>query len=38
MPGLAGGIARDIREGTLKRYLIQPVDMIGYLALLPCCT
>ena len=31
MPGLAGGIARDIREGTLKNYLIQPVDMIGYL-------
>jgi ABC-2 type transport system permease protein len=31
MPGLAGGIARDIREGTIKRYLIQPVDMIGYL-------
>lgn len=31
MPGLAGGIAREIREGTLKRYLIQPVDMIGYL-------
>src|SRR3954454_5374061 len=31
MPGLAGGIARDIREGTLKRYLIQPVDMIAYL-------
>jgi len=31
MPGLAAGIARDIREGTLKRYLIQPVDMIGYL-------
>lgn len=31
MPGLAGGIAKDIREGTLKRYLIQPLDMIGYL-------
>lgn len=31
MPGLAGGIARDIREGTLKRYLLQPVDMVGYL-------
>jgi ABC-2 type transport system permease protein len=31
MPGLAGGIARDVREGTLKRYLIQPVDMIAYL-------
>jgi ABC-2 type transport system permease protein len=31
MPNLAGGIARDIREGTLKRYLVQPMDMIGYL-------
>src|SRR3954463_1735781 len=31
MPGLAGGIARDVREGTLKRYLIQPIDMVGYL-------
>ena len=29
--GLAGGIARDIREGTLKKYLLQPLDMIGYL-------
>lgn len=31
MPGLAGGIARDIRDGTLKKYLLQPIDMIGYL-------
>jgi ABC-2 type transport system permease protein len=31
MPNLAGGIARDIREGTLKRYLIQPLDMVWYL-------
>src|SRR5207247_9243401 len=31
MPGLAGGIARDIRDGTLKKYLIQPLDMIGFL-------
>src|SRR6516225_4587389 len=31
MPGLAYGIARDIREGTLKKYLLQPLDMIGYL-------
>jgi ABC-2 type transport system permease protein len=31
MPGLASGIARDIRDGTLKKYLIQPLDMIGYL-------
>jgi ABC-2 type transport system permease protein len=31
MPGLAAGIARDVREGTIKRYLIQPIDMLGYL-------
>jgi ABC-2 type transport system permease protein len=31
MPGLAGGIARDIRDGTLKKYLLQPIDMIAYL-------
>ena len=31
MPGLAAGIARDIREGTLKKYMLQPLDMIGYL-------
>jgi ABC-2 type transport system permease protein len=31
MPGLAGGISRDIRDGSLKKYLVQPLDMIGYL-------
>jgi ABC-2 type transport system permease protein len=31
MPGLAGGIARDVRQGTLKKYLLQPLDMVGYL-------
>ena len=31
MPGLAQGISRDIRKGTLKKYLLQPLDMIGYL-------
>jgi ABC-2 type transport system permease protein len=31
MPGLAAGIAREVREGTLKRYLLQPIDMIAYL-------
>ena len=31
MPGLSGNIARDIREGTIKKYLLQPLDMIGYL-------
>lgn len=31
MPGLAGGISRDIKDGSLKKYLVQPLDMIGYL-------
>jgi ABC-2 type transport system permease protein len=31
MPGLAGGIARDIRDGNLKKYLVQPIDMLAYL-------
>jgi ABC-2 type transport system permease protein len=31
MPGLAGGIARDVRTGGLKKYLIQPLDLLGYL-------
>lgn len=31
MPGLAGGIARHIREGTLKKYLLQPIHLIPYL-------
>jgi ABC-2 type transport system permease protein len=31
MPGLAPGIARDIRDGNLKKYLLQPIDMIAYL-------
>ncbi|MEM1068789.1 MAG: ABC-2 family transporter protein [Planctomycetota bacterium] len=33
MPGLASGIAQQIREGEIKRYLIQPVDLIGFLLL-----
>jgi ABC-2 type transport system permease protein len=31
MPGLAGGIALSIRDGSLKKYLLQPIDMIAYL-------
>jgi ABC-2 type transport system permease protein len=31
MPGLSGTIAQNIRDGTLKKYLLQPLDMIGYL-------
>ncbi len=30
MPGLAGGIARDIRDGTIKKYLLQPIDMLTF--------
>ncbi len=31
MPGLSAGISYDIREGHLKKYLVQPLDLIGYL-------
>src|SRR5215475_1802838 len=31
MPGLASSISRSILDGTIKKYLIQPVDMIGFL-------
>ncbi|MBN2474833.1 MAG: ABC-2 family transporter protein [Pirellulales bacterium] len=33
MPGLSSGIARDIRDGTVKKYLIQPIDMLTFLML-----
>jgi len=33
MPGLASGIALQIREGEIKKYLIQPVDPVGFLLL-----
>ena len=33
MPGLASGIAQQIRDGEIKRYLIQPVDFIAFLLL-----
>ena len=31
MPGLANSIALDIREGNIKKYLVQPLDMLIYL-------
>lgn len=34
MPGLASGIARQIRDGEIKKYLTQPVDMVGFLLLM----
>jgi ABC-2 type transport system permease protein len=30
MPGLASGIASDIRDGELRKYLLQPVDYLAY--------
>jgi ABC-2 type transport system permease protein len=33
MPGLASSIAKQVRSGEVKKYLIQPVDMIGFLLL-----
>ncbi len=33
MPGLASGIALQIRDGEIKRYLVQPVDLTGFLLL-----
>ena len=31
MPALASGIAAQIRSGEIKKFLIQPIDMVGYL-------
>ena len=28
MPGLASGIAQDVRDGTIKKYLVQPLSLI----------
>ncbi len=33
MPGLASGITQQIRQGEIKKFLIQPVDMLGFLLL-----
>ena len=31
MPGLTTGLARDIRDGSIKKFLIQPIDLLDYL-------
>ena len=33
MPGLSSGIARQIRDGEIKKYLVQPIDLLGFLLL-----
>ncbi len=34
MPGLASGIALQIRNGEIKKYITQPVDLVGFLLLM----
>jgi ABC-2 type transport system permease protein len=31
MPGLASGISRSILSGEVKKYLVQPIDLLGFL-------
>ena len=33
MPGLSSSIALQIRNGEIKKYLVQPIDLIGFLLL-----
>lgn len=33
MPGLASTIAKQIRDGELKKFLVQPIDLIGFFLL-----
>ncbi len=33
MPGLASGIAKQIRSGEVKKFLVQPIDLLGFLFL-----
>ena len=33
MPGLCSGIALQVRDGEIKKYLIQPIDFLGFLLL-----
>ncbi len=33
MPGLAGQVAKQIRDGDIKKFLTQPIDMLSFLFL-----
>ena len=33
MPGLSSGIAMQVRQGEIKKYLVQPIDLLGFLLL-----
>lgn len=33
MPALASGIAGQVRDGEIKKFLVQPIDLLGFLLL-----
>ena len=33
MPGLASGVAQQVRNGEIKKFLIQPIDLVAFLLL-----
>ena len=33
MPGLASNVAKQVRDGEIKKFITQPIDMIGFLLL-----
>lgn len=33
MPGLASSVAKQIRDGEIKKFIVQPIDMIGFMLL-----
>jgi len=34
MPNLSAGIAQQVRDGEIKKFLVQPVDFLGFLLLM----
>jgi ABC-2 type transport system permease protein len=33
MPSLASGVAQQVRDGEIKKYLVQPIDLVGFMLL-----
>ncbi len=33
MPGLASSVAKQIRDGEIKKFIVQPIDLIGFMLL-----
>jgi ABC-2 type transport system permease protein len=36
MPGLASSIAKQVREGEIKKFITQPIDMLGFTLISRC--